>query len=62
MRIPNKEIDEFYLSMLKNTNQPEKRYKMFKIALYEQLKQLTEEEQKLILQKKRVNKNEEENL
>ncbi len=51
MRIPNKEIDEFYLSMLKNTNQPEKRYKMFKIALYEQLKQLTEEEQKLILEK-----------
>ncbi len=61
MRIPNKELDLFYQEMLKNTKQPEKRYKILKMALYEQLKQLTEE-QRLILQKKRVNKNEEENL
>lgn len=51
MRIPNKELDLFYQEMLKNTKQPEKRYKIIKMALYEQLKQLTVEEQRLILEK-----------
>lgn len=51
MRIPNKELDLFYQEMLKNTKQPKKRYKIIKMALYEQLKQLTVEEQRLILEK-----------
>lgn len=51
MRIPNKELDLFYQETLKNTKQPEKRYKIIKMALYEQLKQLTVEEQRLILEK-----------
>ena len=40
-----------YQKMLKSTKQPETRYKILKMALYEQLKQLTEEEQRLILEK-----------
>lgn len=54
--IPNSEIKKAYRQTLRKTIQPKRRYMIFKIALYNQLKNLTEEEATLIKSYKKINR------